>query len=185
MTPLLQHDNITVRAFIPKDLTIFAEYRANPAIAQYQSWTDYTLKDAENLYENTDYEQFGTPGNWFQLAIAKRCSNQLLGDLAVHFIDKEQVEVGFTLAPENQHNGIATQAMQLLLDYLFSACNKHRVIAVTDARNAASVKLLERLGFRREAHFVQNIYFKGEWGDEYQYALLKDEFSAQSKASIA
>ncbi len=52
---------------------------------------------------------------------------------------------------------------------------KHRVIAITDTRNTASFKLLEKLGFRREGHYVQNIFFKGAWGDEYLYALLASE----------
>lgn len=179
MTPLLQNDNITLRAFIPKDLTTFADYRGNPDIAKYQSWTEYSLADAQQLFKQTDYDTFGTPEKWFQLAIAKRCSNELLGDLAVHFIDNQQVEIGFTIAPAHQQTGIATQAMQLLLDYLFNACNKHRVIAITDTRNTPSCKLLEKLGFRREAHFVKNIFFKGEWGDEFQYAILREEFGGE------
>ena len=52
---------------------------------------------------------------------------------------------------------------------------KHRVVATTDVENTASYRLLETLGFRREGHFIQNIFFKGAWGDEYQYALLRSE----------
>lgn len=47
--------------------------------------------------------------------------------------------------------------------------------AHSDAENVSSYKLLEKLGFRREAQFVQNVFFKGAWGDEYQYALLRSE----------
>jgi RimJ/RimL family protein N-acetyltransferase len=52
----------------------------------------------------------------------------------------------------------------------------HRVIAITDCENAASVALLERLGLRREGHFLQNVWFKGTWGDEYLYAILHEEW---------
>jgi RimJ/RimL family protein N-acetyltransferase len=50
------------------------------------------------------------------------------------------------------------------------------VIAVTDVRNQASIQVLERIGMRREAHFFENIVFKGELGSEYVYALLLDEW---------
>ncbi len=49
-------------------------------------------------------------------------------------------------------------------------------MAVVDTRNSGAIKLLEGLGFRREAHYRQNIFLKGEWGDEYLYALLRSEY---------
>jgi RimJ/RimL family protein N-acetyltransferase len=52
----------------------------------------------------------------------------------------------------------------------------HRIIAVLDDRNAASAQLLERLGMRREAHHLEAIFFKGEWANEYVYALLRTEW---------
>ena len=50
------------------------------------------------------------------------------------------------------------------------------IIARLDARNTASARVLEHLGMRREAHFVQNEFFKGEWSDELVYAMLNDEW---------
>lgn len=47
---------------------------------------------------------------------------------------------------------------------------------IADCENAASIALLERLGMRREGHFIQNIWFKGKWGDEYLYAILEEEW---------
>ena len=54
----------------------------------------------------------------------------------------------------------------------------HRVVGRLDARNGPSARVLERLGMRREAHFVSNEYVKGEWTDEVVYALLEDEWRA-------
>ncbi|WP_416307155.1 GNAT family N-acetyltransferase [Neptunicella sp. SCSIO 80796] len=174
-TPILKTEQLIVRAFEQADLPVFAHYRAQEEVARYQSWTDYSYQDALDLFNQTDYSSFGTAGHWYQLAIAGRQSNQLLGDIAVHFMDDNQVEMGFTVAPQNQGQHIATQAVSVFLVYLFTELNKHRVVATTDTRNVASCRLLEKLGFRREAHFIQNIFFKGAWGDEYQYALLQSE----------
>ena len=62
----------------------------------------------------------------------------------------------------------------------FDTFDLHRIIAITDCENIASVALLERLGMRREGHFIQNIWFKGKWGDEYLYAILKEEWLLNS-----
>ncbi len=49
---------------------------------------------------------------------------------------------------------------------------------MTDCENDACVALLEWLGMRREGHFIENIWFKGKWGDEFQYAILHAEWFA-------
>ena len=55
----------------------------------------------------------------------------------------------------------------------------HRVTAVMDVDNVASWRLVERLGLRREAHFVENIFFKGSYASEYHYAILSQEWKEQ------
>jgi RimJ/RimL family protein N-acetyltransferase len=175
MSIIVEIDNITIRQFEKSDLQTFASYRAIPEVAQYQSWSDYTYDDAIKLYDSMQGHTLGEVGQWFQLAIADKQSHKLLGDLAIHFIDDQQVEVGFTLAPENQGKGIGSKSLSAFIDHLFNTMNKYRIIATTDCDNHAAYKLLERVGFRREAHFVNNIFFKGQWGSEYQYALLKSD----------
>lgn len=182
----LTTEHLVLRPFQRADLEAFTAYRAEPKVAQYQSWTDYSYSDAVALFENMDYAQFGAADTWFQLAIVSGASGaipaMLVGDLALHFIDEQQVEIGFTIAPEHQGKQVAFEAVSALLDYLFIELHKHRVIAITDAQNLASCRLLEKLRFRREAHYVKNIFFKGAWGDEYLYALLKEEYKAKQDA---
>ena len=175
MSVLFNVDDLTIREFEPADLVIFSRYRAVETVAQYQSWSDYSIEKANSLYESMQGHDFGEVGQWFQIAIVDAKSDILLGDFAIHFIDAEQVEIGFTLAPEHQGKGIATKALNGLVEYLFKQLNKHRIIATTDCENHASYQLLDRAGFRREAHFINNIFFKGAWGSEYQYGLLRSE----------
>ena len=175
ITPVLDTENFVIRAFERKDLEVFVEYRSDEIVAKYQNWENYTSQDANELFESMDYSSFGTEGKWYQLAISMRESDRLVGDLAVHFIDQDQIEIGFTVSPEYQGKHVATEAVSSFLCYVFGELNKHRVIATTDVENTASYRLLEKLGFRREAHFIQNIFFKGAWGEEYQYALLHSE----------
>lgn len=173
--PVLKTENLVIRAFERKDLETFTQYRSQEMVAKYQSWSNYTYQDAVKFFESMDYSTFGREGNWYQLAISSFDSDELIGDIAVHFIDQDQIEIGFTIAPQHQGKNIATKAVSCFLRYVFGELNKHRVVATTDAENTASYRLLEKLSFRREGHFIQNIFFKGAWGDEYQYALLHSE----------
>jgi aminoglycoside 6'-N-acetyltransferase len=90
--------------------------------------------------------------------------------------DPRQCEIGFTIAPRYQGRGYATEAVRLLVGYLF-ALGKHRITACCDARNAASAAVLERLAMRREGHLRQSTWAKGEWTDDLLYAVLHDEWS--------
>jgi RimJ/RimL family protein N-acetyltransferase len=116
-----------------------------------------------------------TPGTWLQLAIT--VDGGVIGDCGLHFLDDRQAEVGVTLDPAHQGRGYATEAVRAVLGYLFGTLGKHRVVATTDVRNRPAAALFERLGFRREAHYVRNVWFKGEWGDEFLYALLAEEWA--------
>jgi RimJ/RimL family protein N-acetyltransferase len=96
--------------------------------------------------------------------------------------DVLQAHIGYTVARAHWHQGYATEAVGRLLAYLFEELGLRRVIAETDVLNDPSWRLLERLGFRREAHQVENAWFKGAYASEYRYAMLKREWEAR-KAS--
>lgn len=165
-----------LRGFHERDLEAFAVYRADPEVARYQSWSSYSMEDARGFYEAQSHTELGVIGTWYQVAVAEIGTDALLGDCALHFLDAEQVEIGFTLAPASQGRGLMREAAAALVGGVFERLGKHRIIAVTDARNAPAAKLLRDLGFRREAHFRQNIFFKGEWGDEFVFACLAEDW---------
>jgi RimJ/RimL family protein N-acetyltransferase len=124
-------------------------------------------------------------GTWFQFAIGHKDTGQIIGDFGLKSLGDHlgQVEIGLTLAPDHHVKGYAMEAVTRLLDYVFGELCKHRVSAVTDTRKVRTVRLLERLGMRREGHFIRNIWFKGSWGDEYLYALLEEEWSQSRDSS--
>ncbi len=182
MTPI-ETPRLRLRAFAARDLEAFLAYRADPEVARYQGWSEYTRADAEAFFSNQARAEFGAPGQWYQVGVAERASDALLGDCALHFLDERQVELGFTLARAHQGRGYMSEAARALLGLLFGELETHRVSARLDVRNLACAKLLERLGFRREGHLRQNVFFKGAWGDEYLYALLAEEWTASSSSS--
>lgn len=69
------------------------------------------------------------------------------------------------------------------MNTIFHTWRKHKVIAFSDVRNEKSIRVLERLGMRREGHLLQNYMSKGQWVDEYQYSILQSEWT-DNKASV-
>ncbi len=109
----------------------------------------------------------------------------MVGDCGLHcrLDDSRQMEFGITLAPSYQGRGYATEALGYLLHFVFTTLDKHRVSAVTDARNQAAASLFKRLGFRQEAHYVEHRWFKDSWGSEFMFALLRREWEVRSRPS--
>lgn len=170
-------ERLVLRRMRDDDATALAAYRSDPVQARYQSWdTPYPVGDAQALIAEMQDVRFGQPGAWLQIGIEH--DGRLVGDVAVRVDGDEprQASVGFTLAAHAQGHGLATEALRAVISRLFGQHEVHRIIAECDARNVRSAALLERVGMRREAHHRQSAWWKGEWTDEYVYALLAEEW---------
>jgi RimJ/RimL family protein N-acetyltransferase len=168
---------LVIRRFQPSDAPAFAAYRCDPEVARYQSWTPAVmLQEAAALVEEFAAGDARAAG-WFQYAIALRAPDPvLIGDIGVHLHQNMmQAEIGFTLARAHQGHGYATEAVQAMLHHLFTDRQLRRISAECDARNLASARLLQRVGFRREGLRRQHTWIKGEWTDDLLFGLLAAE----------
>jgi RimJ/RimL family protein N-acetyltransferase len=188
MTFTLETQRLILRSLQDADAEPFAKYRSDPEVARYQGWDiPFTLTQATQFIETMKQTQPGTPGAWFQIALQLKTSGQLIGDCAFCVIvdEPQQANIGFTLARHYQGNGYATEAVTRLLDYLFGALNLHRVRAICDVENLASARVLQRLGMRQEAHWIDNVWFKGRWSSEYGYAILEREWTQKTRKTLS
>ncbi|MCW3170041.1 GNAT family N-acetyltransferase [Chryseobacterium sp. 09-1422] len=177
---LLETDRLIIRNLNPKDVDDFYFYRSNPEVTRYQSFDVMTREQAEKFIESQKDRTFGKPGEWVQYAIEKKETEKLIGDCAIkldHY-DQRIAEIGITLSHTEQKKGFARETMNAVLQFLFSLEDFHRVVEIVDAENESSVKLLENCGFKKEGHFIENIFFKGKWGSEFQYAMLRKDWEA-------
>ena len=174
---------LVLRRFRAEDIATFVRYRADPAVARFQSWENFTAADGEEFFAAMSRQHPDTPGEWFQFAIELTASGEMIGDCALHALaaSPREVEIGFTLASEFQGHGYATGAVARLLDYAFGPLAKERAIAITDARNMSSVAVLERLGFVRDSRPREPVLFKGERCEEYLYHLRRERWLADSR----
>ena len=177
----LRTPRLTLRPLSHADAAAMCTYRSLPDVARYQSWESFGPADAAKLVDGQAGLQPGIPGTWFQFAVVVSADGVMAGDCGVHCLDDpRQVELGITLAPAFQGRGYATEALGGVLDFVFRELNAHRVTAVTDADNAAAAALFRRLGFRQEARLVEHVWFKGGWGSEFVFALLRREWEGRA-----
>jgi RimJ/RimL family protein N-acetyltransferase len=162
-------------------VALFA-YRADPAVSRYQGWRPRSIGEAEDFIRRQQTAVFDRPGGWVQFALREAASDVLVGDLGLHFVDADTLEFGITLAPAQQGRGLAAEALRAVLALAFDGLGRHRVFASVDPRNTSCVRLLERLGLRKEAHFRQSLRDGEGWADDAIYALLAHEWRAAGAA---
>lgn len=182
--------NISTERLALRDIGIFDaesifKYRSNPQIYKFQSWKPETVEEVREFINEKIAKIPNIPDTWYQLGICLKETDELIGDIGIHFIDSDnlQAEIGFTLSLEHQCKGYATEAIIAVIDYLFNNLKKHRIIASVDPRNIKSIALLERIQMRKEAHFKKSFWFDNEWADDVIYAILKEEWINQKAKS--
>jgi RimJ/RimL family protein N-acetyltransferase len=169
---------LIVRQFQKSDLESLLSYRNDPAVWRYQGWgTSYSSAQAAEFISEMSVREPGQNG-WTQLAIELQATGAMIGDVALNMLEFEprSAMIGYTLAREAWGHGYAIEAVTAVLRYCFENLKVHRIRANCDARNQASWRLLEKLGFRREAHFQESYLEHESWFDEFEYALLEREW---------
>ncbi|WP_412476224.1 GNAT family N-acetyltransferase [Flavobacterium sp. TBRC 19031] len=174
----IQTKRLKIRHLELSDLSDFYLYRSNPEVTKYQGFDVMTLEQAKIFIAENSTKHFGIEGEWVQYGIENIDTKQLIGDCAIKLdsYDKRIAEIGITISHLEQRKGFAKEVLQGILTFLFETKEIHRVVEIVDVENIASINLLKSIGFRQEGHFIENIFFKGKWGSEFQYAMLKREW---------
>lgn len=162
-------DRVRLRWLHAGDLAAFHAYRSDPAVARYQGWNLMSRSEAAAFIDEQSGER--NPASWRQVAIAADATDALLGDLGVWIAhDASRAEFGVTLAPAAQRQGYATEAVRGLVDLLIGSTPVAEIVARADVRNAASLRLLRRVGMRRVG--TAHIDCKGEACTEHLFSLV-------------
>ena len=172
-------ERLQLRTLQPGDGDAIHAYRSLPEVARYVPFEPMSPDlIAERLQGFWARNRASGEGEGIVVGFERLDTGELVGDLALMLVSDEHrgAEIGWVLNPDHGGHGYATEAARAGLGLLFAAA-AHRVVARVDARNGSSMRLCERLGMRREATLIANEWFKGEWTDEVDYALLEGEWS--------
>jgi RimJ/RimL family protein N-acetyltransferase len=172
-------ERLVLRPFEADDLQALYAIQSRPEVVRYLYWGVRTLDEVRTvLAERLRQVRIADEGEKLNLAVQRRDTGALVGDVNLVWLSRQhrQGEIGFVLHPDHHGRGFAVEAADIMLRLGFEELGLHRIIGRCDGRNAASARVMEKLGMRREAHLRQNEIVKGEWTDEMVYAMLADEW---------
>lgn len=168
-----------LRPYQDSDVDYLADVMARPEVVLYLYDHPYSRDlAAESVSKRKELSSITTEGDRLLLAVEEAETGVTVGDVNLVWIsrDNRQGEIGWVFHPDHRGRGFATEAAEVMLRLGFEELGLHRIIARCDARNSASARVMKRLGMRLEAHFLENEYIKGEWTDEFVYAVLATEW---------
>jgi RimJ/RimL family protein N-acetyltransferase len=177
---MINTSRLLIRQFQEQDYTSLFEYLSNPSIYRFEPGEPISLEKAKELASER------TQGHDFWAVILKD-NQKLVGHLYFKQIEPKEFqtwELGYIFNPDFHNKGYATESASGLVQYGFMHFGIHRVIAHCNPENAASWKVLEKIGMRREGYFKKNVFFRTAtdgsplWVDSFEYAILKEEIKA-------
>ena len=136
------------------------EDRYNP-VASQQSLTEFERK----------YEKLGPDEKWFFI---EEKDGTRIGYIGTHLYNS--LEIGYSLTPSKRGKGYCTDAVQIMVDYLFLSKNLVRIQAATHLENRASQRVLEKAGFHKEGVARKGMFVRGNWTDVSFYSILREEW---------
>ena len=176
--PTLRTSRLTLRSLeVSDDADVFAVF-SDPMVMRY--WDGATMTTRQDAMNYIDHILLGfRRRELFQWGIADRETNGVVGTCTLIHIsaNHQRAEIGFAIRQERWGHGLGSEAVTAVVAFGFETLNLHRIEADVDPRNERSLRLLERLGFRREGHLRERYYIDGERQDAVMMGLLRTEWT--------
>ena len=167
---IAETEQLILRRYRKEDIQDLFEYLSDREVVEYEPYKTQTFDEVkENLEWRIRTDEM--------IAVELKDSHKMIGNVYMGKRDFEALEIGYVFNRNYWGHGYAAESCKALIQQAFSN-GIHRVYAECDPENKSSWKLLEALGFQREAHFRKNVYFwkdetgKPIWKDTYVYAQL-------------
>ena len=169
---MLEGKTVNLRVMEKEDLPLFVEWVNIPEVfGEYNPLRQISRAEIEKDYDKGTLELT-------DFIIEKKDGSKV--GLICHFTLTHPVgkmlEIGYSLVPSERGKGYGTDAVGIMVDFLFLSKSIERVQACTDARNVASQRVLEKSGFKREGTMRKYLFIRGEWRDAYLYSILREEW---------
>lgn len=176
--PTLESPRLRLRPYRQDDARAVYALYSDPVVTRYWSFPAWTRREQASDYLAARMA-LETPAV-YAWAMAEREGDRLIGTTTLFSLSgpHRRAEIGYSLLPARQGQGLATEALRTVLEHAFGPLGLERIEADVDPRNEPSWRLLEKLGFRREGLLRNRWRVDGEVCDSFAYGLLREEYAA-------
>lgn len=171
--PVLTTQRLILREITFEDVEPVFAFRSNEEAMRYIGKPAATSADEarELIQRFVDGLRNNDALTW---GITLSGDDKIIGTIGLWRMQKEhhRAEIGYMLHPAYWNRGIISEAIEAALDYAFRKLNFHSIEAQLTPENKGSVRVLEKAGFKKEAHLTENYFYNGEFSDTAIYSKL-------------
>jgi ribosomal-protein-alanine N-acetyltransferase len=177
---MVETPRLVLREFVARDWSVVLAYQSDPRYLRFYAWTARTEEEVRAFVGSFVCSQAVEPRITYQVAITLRDGGELIGNCGIRLAGPgaRSGDLGYEVAPDHWGRGYATEAAEAMVDFGFGELGLHRVWAACVPENAASRRVMEKLGMRLEGRLRETQQYKGRWWDTLVYGLLEEEWRA-------
>ena len=165
---MLEGKNVNLRVLEKEDLPLLADWYNNPELLSEYTWLpQYSRTEREKWYDSLPPDA--------KFFFVERKNGTKIGTIS-HFPAGKILEIGYVMIPNARGKGYCTEAVKMMVDYLFLSRNIVRIQAHTDVKNIGSQRVLEKAGFTKEGVLRKSLFTRGEWRDNTIFSILREEW---------
>lgn len=174
---------LRLREISADDWPTVLAYQQRAEYLQFYPWDSRSEQDVRQFVQMFVDWQHEEPRAKYQFAITLPDNGQLIGLCGARKknVSATEAEIGYELNPTYWSHGYATEAARRVLNFAFGQLRVHRVWATCIAKNSASVRVLEKIGFQKEGCLRENRWMKDRWWDTLIYGVLYREWRAATE----
>ena len=172
---MIRTERLVLREMVADDWPALHAIVSLPEVVQYQTEDAFDEEATRAAISLVIEGAAAVPRLLFDFAVT--LDGALIGRVGMRRgEDPRMASLWFEIAPVHHGKGYGAEAARAMLGHAFEEVGLHRVAAECDPRNPASARVMEKIGMRREAHLVENVFIKGEWCDSLMFAMLATEW---------
>ena len=171
---------LNLREFVATDFAAVHAYSSDPRVTRYLFFGPRDEDSTAEYLEELLASQRERPRTRFELAVEEIASGKLIGACDLSVIESNVVDLGYMLGVEQWGKGYATEIALALVDAAFFDLRAQRVISTVDVNNAASIRVLEKIGMRWEAVYRKHRRAKNRWWDCHLFTLPREVWEAST-----
>lgn len=182
----LETDRLILRPFTQGDFDAVHAYASAPENVKYMVWGPNSEEDTRNFLIRCEEKWQADPITEYELAVVSKMESKVIGGCGIYLNDaRSEAMLGWILHRDYWRQGLMPEAAAALLKYGFETLKLHRIYATCNTDNYGSHRVMEKLGMRREAHFVKSRFGRvcdeKKWYDIYHYAMLDEEWKRRER----
>lgn len=176
---MLETSRLLLRPFRESDFPDVHAYASDPEVVRHMEWGPNTADQTRTFLEEAIAGASAPLDRWksLDLAVQLRGGERVIGSCALHRDGSTcgDAALGYCFHKAYWARGYATEAAAALLAFAFREIGLHRVYATCSPENAASARVLEKIGMTREGHLRENLVARGRRRDSLLFARLSTD----------